>query len=239
MIIRIINKLKAAVLPMVMASAAVLAPNVHAQNLAIGNIIPGAGPVRVNVQSMRALRYTDMVRQHTDFSCGAAALATILKYAYGRDVTEAQVIAGLFKVSDPKVVRTEGFSLLDLKNYVDTLGYRGRGYKIKPQLLDRIRIPVIVLLDIKGYKHFVVFKKAVGDDVYLGDPALGNRVMSRRDFLADWNNIVFAVIGKGFIRDTVLINPQPTLTAKHLVSAPTIVTKAQLIDFGFTRADLF
>jgi predicted double-glycine peptidase len=220
-------------------AAAIVTLNAHAQNLAVGNIIPGAGPVQVNVRSMRALRYVDMVRQHTDFSCGAASLATILKYAYGRNVTEAQVIAGLFKVSDPKVVRTKGFSLLDLKDYVETLGYRGRGYKIKPQLLDQIRIPVIVLLDIKGYKHFVVFKKAVGDEIYLGDPALGNRVMSREEFVADWNSIVFAIIGKGFIRDTVLINPQPPLTARHLVNAHTIVTKAQLIDFGFTRADLF
>jgi predicted double-glycine peptidase len=211
----------------------------EAAPLTIGNIIPDAGPVRVNVTSMRALRYIDMVPQHTDFSCGAASLATILKYAYGRNVTEFDVIKGLFKVSDPKVVQKEGFSLLDLKDYVETLGFRGRGYKIEPKVLDRVRIPVIVLLDIKGYKHFVVFKKAEGDRVYIGDPALGNRVMSREDFVKSWNDIVFAVIGKGFIKDTVLLNPPEPLTAKRLINARNVVTNAQLIDFGFTRADLF
>jgi predicted double-glycine peptidase len=136
-------------------------------------------------------------------------------------------------------VQKEGFSLLDLKDYVETLGFRGRGYKIEPKVLDRVRIPVIVLLDIKGYKHFVVFKKAEGDRVYIGDPALGNRVMSREDFVKSWNDIVFAVIGKGFIKDTVLLNPPEPLTAKRLINARNVVTNAQLIDFGFTRADLF
>jgi predicted double-glycine peptidase len=210
-----------------------------AQTMDIGNVIPGAGPVRVDVTSMRGLRYINMVPQHTDFSCGAASLATILKYAYGRNVTEAQVIQGLFKVSNPQIVRTKGFSLLDLKHYVETLGFRGRGYRISPALLNRIRIPVIVLLDINGYKHFVVFEKADGDRIYIGDPALGNRVMTREDFVKSWNDIVFAVIGKGFIKDTVLLNPPEPLTAKRLVNARTVVTNAQLIDFGFTRADLF
>ncbi len=221
------------------AAAAAFAVSAAAQTMDIGDVIPGAGPVRMDVISMRGLRYINMVPQHTDFSCGAASLATILKYAYGRDVTEAQVIQGLFKVSDPQIVRTKGFSLLDLKDYVETLGFRGRGYKIEPRLLDRIRIPVIVLLDISGYKHFVVFEKAEGDRVYVGDPALGNRVMTREDFVKSWNDIVFAVIGKGFIKDTVLLNPPQPLTAKRLVNARTIVTNAQLIDFGFTRADLF
>ncbi len=221
------------------AVVAFCAASASAETMGIGGVIPGAGPIHVDVTSMRGLRYVNMVPQHTDFSCGAAALATILKYAYGRDVTEAQVIQGLFKVSDPQIVRTKGFSLLDLKNYVDTLGFRGRGYEVEPAVLDRIKIPVIVLLDINGYKHFVVFEKAEGDTIYIGDPALGNRVMTREDFVKSWNNIVFAVIGKGFIKNTVLLNPSGPLTAKRLVNARTIVTNAQLIDFGFTRADLF
>jgi predicted double-glycine peptidase len=235
MLVKTMNMLKAAVT----VAAAVFTVSAAAQTMDIGNVIPGAGQVRVDVTSMRGLRYINMVPQHTDFSCGAAALATILKYAYGRDVTEAQVIQGLFKVSDPQIVRTKGFSLLDLKNYVDTLGFRGRGYEVEPAVLDRIKIPVIVLLDINGYKHFVVFEKAQGDTIYIGDPALGNRVMTREEFVKSWNNIVFAVIGKGFIKNTVLLNPSGPLTAKRLVNARTIVTNAQLIDFGFTRADLF
>ncbi|HEX5464275.1 MAG TPA: C39 family peptidase [Burkholderiales bacterium] len=221
------------------SSLTLLAGSAQADPLRIGNILSRSGPaLQVHVTSMRAMRYVDMVPQHTDFSCGAASLATILKYAYGRDVTEAEVVSGMFKVSDPAVVQREGFSLLDLKNYVETLGLRGRGYKVEAAVLDQIKIPVIVLLDIKGYKHFVVLKKVDGDRVYVGDPALGNRVMAREDFLESWNHIVFAVVGKGFIRDTVLINPPEPFTARRLAGHHTI-THAQLIDFGFTRADLF
>lgn len=221
------------------ALGAFAAPGAHAGELVVGNVLSQGGDVTSRVLSMRALRYVDMIPQHTDFSCGAAALATILKYAYGRDVTEAGVIRGMFRLSDPALVRAKGFSLLDMKRYVETIGLRGRGYRISPRVLGRVRIPVIVLLDIRGYKHFVVFKKAAGDRVYIGDPALGNRVMSRREFVADWNGVVFAVIGKGFIRDTVLLNPPPPLTARRLVNAETAVSRAQLLDFGFTRGDLF
>ncbi len=224
-------------------SLALFAPlasgNVFAGSLRIGNIIPNAGPIDVHVTSMRAMRFADMVPQHVDYSCGAAALATILKYGYDKNVTEFDVLKGLFKVSDVEVVRKKGFSLLDLKHYVETLGYRGRGYKISDATLDHIKMPVIVLLDIKGYKHFVVFKKAVGDRVYIGDPALGNRVMSLDDFLHSWQNqIIFAVIGKGFDPNTALLNPPPPLSANNLVNVRAI-PQATLAGFGLQRAEQF
>lgn len=213
-------------------------PPSAAADLRIGNVTPG-GPVYAKTMlSQRELRYIHMVEQQTDFSCGAAALATILNYAYGRNLTEYEVIDGMLKVSDVEVVREKGFSLLDMKKYVETLGMRGRGYEVKPDTLEKIKIPVIALLDIKGYKHFVVLKKTAEGRVYLGDPALGNRVMSKDDFLAGWNGIVFAVIGKGFLQDTVLINPPEPLTARRLKGIYATITPAQLLEFGFSHADL-
>ncbi|PZP58799.1 MAG: peptidase C39 [Azospira oryzae] len=209
-------------------------------DIRFGNVLPGGGPVQKSVLSMREARYVHLVEQHTDFSCGAAALATILNYAYGKNLTEFEVIQEMLEVSDPETVREKGFSLLDMKRYVETLGMRGRGYEVAPDTLERIKIPVIVLLDIKGYKHFVVLKKAAGNRAYLGDPALGNRVMEKEEFLRSWNGIVFAVIGQGFIRDTVLINPPEPLTAKRLREVhATTLTNAQLLEFGFRHADLF
>lgn len=221
-------------------SAAVLclAPPAEAARMKIGGILPGGGLIEKDIVSMREARYTDLIPQHTDFSCGAAALATILKYAYGRDVTEHQVLEGLFTVSDPKIVRERGFSLLDIKRYVQTLGMRGRGYKLKMDDLANVKIPTIVLLDFKGYKHFVVLKKVVDDRVYIADPALGNKLMSKKDFAAGWNGIIFAVIGKGFNRTSVLLSPKEPLTvARRGLEAP--LTDAELLEFGFTHADLF
>lgn len=209
-----------------------------AANMQFGGVVPGT-MITKNIISMRERHFIDMVPQQTDFSCGAAALATILNYAYGYDFSEADVIAGMLKVSNPELVQTKGFSLLDIKHYVETLGLRGRGYTVNPEILDRIKIPTIVLLDIRGYKHFVVLKKATPEKVYIADPALGNRVMDRQDFVDGWNKVTFAVIGDGFDRETILLRPKQPLTARNTVDTWRPLTDAELIEFGFYRSELF
>jgi hypothetical protein len=209
-----------------------------AANMQFGGVVPGT-MITKNIISMRERHFIDMVPQQTDFSCGAAALATILNYAYGYDFTEADVIAGMLKVSNPELVQTKGFSLLDIKHYVETLGLRGRGYTVNPEILDRIKIPTIVLLDIRGYKHFVVLKKATPEKVYIADPALGNRVMDRQDFVDGWNKVTFAVIGNGFDRETILLRPKQPLTARNTVDTWRPLTDAELVEYGFYRSELF
>ena len=51
--------------------------------------LPGGNVVYKPVQSIRERRFANLVQQKTDFSCGAAALGTILKQAYWLDVDEA------------------------------------------------------------------------------------------------------------------------------------------------------
>ncbi|WP_255854641.1 C39 family peptidase [Marinobacterium rhizophilum] len=202
-------------------------------------LVPGKGFEQVPIVSMQGRKYQNLIRQHTDFSCGAAALATILKYAYRLDVDENKVLQGLFAVSDAELVQRQGFSLLDIKNYVEGVGYRGRGYRVEANTLENIRIPTIVLLDLKGYKHFVVLKKVDGADVYLADPALGNKVISMETFESQWNGVVFAVIGNRFDRDSVLVNPPPPLTARGLHNIRAPLTNSELLDYGFRHTELF
>jgi predicted double-glycine peptidase len=209
-----------------------------AADIQFGGVIPGGGNIHKNLVSMRELKFVDMVPQRTDFSCGAAALATILKYSYNQAITEDDVITGLMKVSDIDLVRQKGFSLLDIKNYTQSIGMRGRGYNVKPDTLEKIHIPTIVLLNYKGYKHFVVLKKATADKAYIADPALGNRIMTRSEFDADWNGIVFAVVGQGFDRESVLLRPKEALTVRSLVDNYHPLTDAELFDYGFVRSDM-
>lgn len=214
-------------------------PCAQAASVRLGNVLSGT-IISKDVQSIRERRFENLIEQHTDFSCGAASLATILKYAYQRpETTEQNVLAGMLEVSDPEVVLAKGFSLLDLKNYVQTLGYRGRGYEVAPDTLDAVSIPVIVLLDLEGYKHFVVVKKASGDRVYVGDPALGNRIMERDKFMASWNGIIFAIVGEGFDQQTPLLDPRQPLTAHRMQDIFAPVPKQKLLDFGFRHADVF
>jgi len=201
----------------------------------------GAG-TRLNKQvvSMEESRYQHVVRQQTDYSCGAASLATILKYGYGMDVDEASVMQGLLSVSDKQIVMRKGFSLLDLKNYAEQLGFRARGYRVSLERLRQLRVPTIVMLDLGGYKHFVVLKRMVGDKAFIADPALGNKVLTLDKFTESWaTRTVFAVIGSGFKRDTVLLELNEPPTAKRWLATNGPLTDSDLLEFGFGYADLF
>ncbi len=199
----------------------------------------GLGYFNKKVTTVRESRFKNLIEQKYDFSCGAAAVTTILKYAYHINVTELDIIEGMLKVSDPDVVKEKGFSLLDIRRYVESHGLRGRGYNLKVEALGTIRIPTITLLDIKGYQHFVVLKRTIGNDVYVADPALGNRVINRDEFLASWNGVVFAIVGKGFDKNTILSHPDAPLTARKFLDGFAPITDSELLDFGFSHADLF
>jgi len=224
-----------------MFSLALHAPIAPAVEMGIGGILPGGGFIRKNVLSIKEQRYVNLIRQNTDFSCGAASLATLLKYAYQMDVGEEDVLRGLMAFSNPEVARTQGFSMLNFKNYLASLGLRGRGYEASPDMLDKIKVPTLVLLNIKGYRHFVVLRRSTAEHMYLGDPALGNRVMPRDEFFKAWQDsgIIFAVLGNGYNRDNILLHPKPPLTARQHIDTFRPVRDAELLDFGFIHKELF
>jgi hypothetical protein len=99
----------------------------------------------------------------------------------------------------------DGFSLLDLKRYVDELGYEGVGFgRLTLEALIE-RAPAIVPISTVGYNHFVVFRGVAGNRALLADPAWGNRTMSLSDFEAAWidygefGRVAFAVTLDGEI----------------------------------------
>ncbi len=155
------------------------------------------------VKSLLEMRRENVVVQEWDLSCGAAALTTILKYQHGDPVTEREVALSLIDreeyIEQPELVMIrQGFSLLDLKRFVDARGYKGVGLG-KMSLENLIsRAPIIVPISTHGYNHFVVFRGVVGNRVLLADPAWGNRTMLTEKFERAW--IDYGDIGKvGFV----------------------------------------
>jgi predicted double-glycine peptidase len=222
------------------AAALVVAPAVQAADVMFSGVLPHGAMYTRPVESMREARFRHIVRQHTDYSCGAAALATILRYAYRLDADEATVIEGMMGVSDPDVVYERGFSLLDIKRYVESIGMRGRGYRVDEERLRSLRVPGIVLMDVSGFRHFVVLKQVHGETVEVADPMLGNRSVPIGEFMESWpSRAVFVVIGSDFDRNTVLLDPPSRPSAKSLYARQGPLTDAELLDFGFTHADLF
>jgi len=203
------------------------------------SVLPGGAVVFKPIQSVRERKFADLVQQKTDFSCGAAALATILRQAYWLDVSEHDIIEGMLAHADQDLVRTQGFSMLDMKRYVESIGMRARGYRVAPETLHDVRIPVVVLMDIRGYKHFVVLQKVDRGWVYIGDPVLGHKRFKVDDFVKGWNGIIFAVIGQGYDKANALLDPPQPLTAKSRINNFAPVKDSELMDFGFIRSDFF
>lgn len=139
-------------------------------------------------------RYREVIRQQRDFSCGSAALATLLKYHYGRRLNEAEVLEAMFRVGDRQKILRQGFSMLDMKRYLGSIGLRADGFRAPLEKLTRVGIPAIVLLNLNNYLHFVVVRGLRDDKVLIADPAYGNRVMTREAFMESWNQILFVVL---------------------------------------------
>jgi hypothetical protein len=101
-------------------------------------------------------RRDDVVIQKWDISCGAAALATLLTYDQGYQVTEREVAAGMLHFTTVNRVRAQlGFSLLDLKHFAESRGFTADGYG-NMTLRDLVETgPAIVPVVLRGYNHFV------------------------------------------------------------------------------------
>ena len=82
--------------------------------------------------------------------------------------------------------------MLDLKHFLDSKGLESDGFRLSLEQWSRVGIPGIALVDIKGYRHFVVVKGLQDDRVLLADPATGTRVLSKQRFARQWNGIVLA-----------------------------------------------
>jgi predicted double-glycine peptidase len=153
--------------------------------------LPG-GP-RVTLTSIEEERFGEVVRQHYDFSCGSAALATLLTYHYARPTSEQEVFEAMWAAGDQAKISRQGFSLLDMKRYLAARGLAADGFRVPLGKLEAARIPAIALIDAGGYRHFVLIKGIDEERVLIGDPAQGSKIVARTQFEAMWNGILFVL----------------------------------------------
>jgi predicted double-glycine peptidase len=177
---------------------------VAAALLALSSCAPlGGGAGAPPVTSLLEIRQRHVVMQKFDLSCGAAALTTLLVFQHGEQLSEREVATGLIGrpeyLADPsRVQHREGFSLLDLKRYVEARGYEGIGYGQLGWDDLLAHAPLMVPVDMGGYHHFVVFRGVAGRRVHLSDPAWGNRTMAIAAFQRAW--IAYPQLGHvGFV----------------------------------------
>ncbi|MFI8382336.1 C39 family peptidase [Pseudomonas sp. NPDC079086] len=159
------------------------------------------GPLRetVTLEPMSQLQFRNVIRQAYDYSCGSAALTSLLDYFLGRNLQERQVMEGLLQFGEAdKIVERRGFSLLDMKRFVTALGYKSGGFRATFPDLDALEHPAIVPIEYAGFKHFVVVRDVYNDHVFVADPALGNISFTRTRFEEIWDqNVLFVIFPNG------------------------------------------
>jgi predicted double-glycine peptidase len=165
------------------------APPLHAVEIAgIG------GAYSIPVSSIKETRSKTTIIQQTDFSCGSAAVATLLSHQYGFPVTEQVVFEEMYANGEQQKIRKEGFSLLDMKLFLERHGFQADGFEQPLDTLKEAKLPAIVLIKDRGYNHFVVIKGLRDDRVLIGDPARGTRAITRTAFNSMWNSRLLFVI---------------------------------------------
>jgi predicted double-glycine peptidase len=159
-----------------------------------GPTIGGGGAnLSIKVQSFQARKFSTTIKQKYDFSCGSAALATLLTFSYDKPTTESDVFASMYLNGDRSEIQQYGFSLLDIKNYLARIGMPSGGFRAPLSKLAEARLPAIVLINEHGFKHFVVIRGIEDNRVLLADPALGLRSESLPVFQKQWSGIFFLI----------------------------------------------
>jgi predicted double-glycine peptidase len=161
----------------------------------------GGQRLEAGIRSMRELRDAGVVRQRFDYSCGSAALATLLSYGLGEPVEEESILREILEPLSGEqlaALQKRGLSLFDLQKYAQAHGYKAQGFRVAAAQLANVSRPVIVYIKPGGYDHFAVLKAVRGGRAYLADPSLGNVRMPLYRFLDMWadasgRGIVFAV----------------------------------------------
>jgi len=164
-------------------------------------IAGNAKPSIATRHTLKELRNLHVVKQQLDYSCGAAALGTLMIYYFGEKTSEKEIL-DLLNIRIKKLTKKEisrkkmvGFSLLDLKYVAQQKGYKAAGFQLTLEQLKKLAAPVIVYVLPGGYHHFAVLRGMIGDRAFLADPDRGNLSMSIDRFSKEYGGIAF-VLGK-------------------------------------------
>lgn len=155
------------------------------------------GRYAIKVTSLKEARFKTTIRQQFDFSCGSAAVATLLTHQYKFPVTEQTVFNEMYEHGDQEKIKREGFSLLDMKNFLNKHQFEANGFSLPLGKLFESVIPAIVLIAENGYHHFVVVKGMRDGRILIGDPSSGTRAVSLSKFESIWvSKLLFLIHNK-------------------------------------------
>jgi len=184
------------------------------------------------VASWKTLKQRNVVMQQKEYTCGAASLATLLKFCFDDSISEEIVLeAALGKLSAKELEdrQKNGLSMEDLANAASKLNFAAAVLEMKYDKLRTLKIPVIVRLQHDDFKHFVVFRGELGTQVFLADPLRGNIRHPIERFCSDWDGKVLAVVSHGqkpppnttlAIPECQLVTPENEAARQAIIGSP-------------------
>jgi uncharacterized protein len=157
----------------------------------------------------RELRYQGVVGQTSYYTCGPAAIATLLIHYYGIETSEQEILelskeAMKKRGQDPD--QGKGIDALTLQEALKAKGISAQGMKISPQNLadyfNRGGVPIILHVT-NPQLHYIVAIAMFNDWVVIADPSWGRKIIHFDELIKD----------KGF--EGVLLIP---LTPRNLLT---------------------
>lgn len=152
------------------------------------------------LKSAYELKWENITPQEYDYTCGAAALSTLIYGYFGEYISESKIINQLINNLNEKdidIVKKQGFNMLHLKYAAEYFGYDAVGVKIDINTLYRLKGPVIIVLQTSNGNHYVVFKNIVKDRVFIADSINGNYIMTTSYLSSVWDGTTLILGKKG------------------------------------------
>jgi predicted double-glycine peptidase len=156
--------------------------------------------IQKRICSYQELQRRNIVMQQRDYSCGAAALATLVKFYWGDPVTEETFLNAVDQVLKDPADRLDriknGLTITDLRRAAVAEGYLASIGKLSIQQLRESKAPLLVGIVVDEFDHFVVYRGADDYYVYLADPARGNLRLPIWEFRCIWQKNAVLVVAK-------------------------------------------
>lgn len=138
--------------------------------------------------------------QHDENDCGLACILTTCKFLKIH-VDEMTLRKNIFLGNDGLSLYgiTETFHSLG----VETLAVEGDDIELYA-LLSENEKPILVMINENNESHYVVLYKGTSHHVFLWDPNIGKRVITKKDFSGIWSNYAVIITNVSDTKRTIL-----------------------------------
>lgn len=135
------------------------------------------------VESFRDLRYDKVIGQTSTYTCGAAAVATLLLFFYDAPSSEHEIVVlmeGFALERGNESDGSQGVTAYDLKRSLASKGLVAAGYHVTLGALEDLflqgGLPVIAHVTCPN-RHFLVVVGVLEGHVLVADPSWGRSIM--------------------------------------------------------------